>query len=146
MVHSKLLRKILRLAVFTPAMVWTLVVTILVTGGVPPEAQAMLAPPMATATESDAGLNRAADIQKVQAVLEAKVVRQRLVDYGLSPEEINVRLNQLSDAQLHRLATQIDSMVPAGDAGLGIVIALLVIAILAVILVYLLDHRIQITK
>ena len=140
------MRSILRLTVFTQMLAWTLAMTTLVTGMFPPEVQAMLAPPAATASESGMGLNRAADLQKIQSVLEAKVVRQRLADYGLSPEEINVRLNQLSDAQLHRLATQIDSMVPAGDAGLGIVIALLVIAILAVILVYLLGHRIQITK
>ena len=138
--------KIVRLAVFTPAMVWTLVVAILVPGGVPPEAQAMLAPPGATATESEEGLHRAADLPKIQSVLEAKVVRQRLVDYGLSPEEINARLSQLSDAQLHQVATQVDAMLPAGHAVVGIVIALLVIAVLVVILVYLLDHRVQITK
>jgi hypothetical protein len=127
-------------------MVWTLVVTTLVMGVIPPESRAMLAPPTAAAAEPGTGFDRAADLHKVQSVLEAKVVRQRLTDYGLSPDEINARLNQLSDAQLHQLASQIDAMIPAGDAGFGIVIALLVIAILAVILVYLLGHRIVITK
>ena len=140
------MRSILRLTVFTQMLIWTLAMTILVTGVFPPEVQAMLAPPSATANESGTGLNRAADLQKVQSVLETKVVQQRLADYGLSQDEINTRVNQLSDAQLHQLATQVDAMIPAGDGGLGIVIALLVIAILAIILVYLLDHRIQITK
>ena len=105
----------------------------------------MLAPSSATASESGMDLNRATDLQKIQSVLETKVVQQRLMDYGLNQEEINARLNQLSDAQLHQVATQIDAMIPGGD-GLGIVIALLVIAILAIVLVYLLNHRIVVTK
>ena len=139
------MRKMIRPTVFVQVLVWTLAVTTLVTGIFPPDASAMLAPPT-TAGESGAGLNRTADLQKVQSVLEAKVVRQRLEDYGLTAEEINARLSRLSDAQLHQLAMRIDAMIPAGDGGLGIVIALLVIAILAVILIYLLDHRITVTK
>lgn len=140
------MRKMMRTMMFLQVLVWTLVMTTLVTGVFPPEVQAMLAPPSATASESGTGLNRAADLQKVQSVLETKVVSQRLADYGLSQEEISARVSRLSDAQLHQLAVQIDAMIPAGDAGLGIVIALLVIAILAVILVYLLDHKITVTK
>ena len=140
------MRQILRVTVFTQVVVWTLVLTTLVTGLFPSEGRAMLAPPSATASESGTEQNRAADLQKIQSVLETKVVQQRLADYGLSQDEINTRVNQLSDAQLHQLATQVDAMIPAGDGGLGIVIALLVIAILAIVLVYLLDHRIQITK
>ena len=140
------MRKMRRTMMFLQVLVWALVMTTLVTGVFPPEVQAMLAPPSATASESGTGLDRAADLQKVQSVLEAKVVSQRLADYGLSQEEISARVNRLSDAHLHQLATQIDAMIPAGDAGLGIVVALLVIAILAVILVYLLGHLIAITK
>ena len=127
------MRKMRRTMMFLQVLVWALVMTTLVTGVFPPEVQAMLAPPSATASESGTGLDRAADLQKVQNVLETKVVSQRLADYGLSQEEISARVNRLSDAHLHQLATQI-------------VVALLVIAILAVILVYLLGHRIAITK
>ena len=96
-------------------------------------------------TSSTSELHRMADLQKIQAVLELKVIPQRLEDLGLTPEEINTKLSALSDDQLHQLATTLDALIPAGD-GLGIVIALLVIAILAVILIYLLNHRIIITK
>jgi len=133
------------MTVFTQVVVWILVLTTLMTGVFPSEGRAMLAPSSATASESGMDLNRATDLQKIQSVLETKVVQQRLMDYGLNQEEINARLNQLSDAQLHQVATQIDAMIPAGD-GLGIVIALLVIAILAIVLVYLLNHRIVVTK
>jgi len=139
------MRKMLRPTVFVQVLIWTLAVTTLLTGLVPPDARAMLAPPTA-AGEPGASLNRAADLQRVQSALETKVVSQRLADYGLTPDEINARLTQLSDVQVHQLATRIDALIPAGDAGFGIVVALLVIAILAVILIYLLDHRIVITK
>lgn len=140
------MRKLIQLTVFTQVLVWTLAVTTLVMGIFPPEGRAMLVPSTATATEQGTGFDRAADLQKVQSVLESRVVRQRLEDYGLTAEEINTRLAQLSDAQVHQLASQIDALIPAGDGGLGIVIALLVIAILVVILVYLMGNRVAIVK
>ena len=140
------MRKLIQLTVFTQVLVWTLAATTLVTGIFPPEGRAMLVPSTATATEQGTGFDRTADLQKVQSVLESKVVRQRLEDYGLTAEEINARLTQLSDAQVHQLASQIDALIPAGDGGLGIVIALLVIAILVVILVYLMGNRVAIVK
>jgi hypothetical protein len=108
-------------------------------GWFPPESTAMLAP-------ADFGLNRLEDLQKVQRVLESKMVQQRLEDVGLTADEIQGRLARLSDAQLHRMANQLDALMPGGDGGLGIVVALLVIAILVVILFYLLGHRIEVKK
>ncbi len=138
------MKMMLRTAVFTPAMIWTLVVMTLVMGWFPPEGSAMLAPATTSVTVSDP--SRAEDLQRIQRVLENKLVQQRLEDYGLTPEEITARLTRLSDAQLHQMAAQIDALMPGGDAGFGIVIALLVIAILAVILIYLLGNRIEIRK
>lgn len=137
------MRMMLRTAVFTPVVIWMLVVTTLVMEWCPPEARAMLAPATTSAAVSDP--SRIEDLQKIQRVLENKIVQQRLADYGLTPEEIQARLTRLSDAQLHHIAAQIDALMPGGD-GLGIVIALLVIAILAVILIYLLGHRIEVRK
>ncbi len=138
------MRMMLRTAAFTPVVIWMLVVTTLVMEWFPPEARAMLAPATTSAAVSDP--SRIEDLQKIQRVLENKIVQQRLADYGLTPEEIQARLTRLSDAQLHQMAAQIDALAPGGDGGLGIVIALLVIAILAVILIYLLGHRIEVRK
>jgi len=99
----------------------------------------MLVPALPAAAESSSDSDRMADLQKIQSVLESKVVRQRLEGFGLSQEEINARLAALSDDQLHQFATDVDTIIPAGD-GHGIVVVLLVIAILAVILVYLFNH------
>lgn len=136
--------KMLQVSLFTQVMVWTLVVTTLAVGWFPPEARGMLAPATSTNTESISGADRASDLQKIQRVLEAKVVQQRLEDFGLTRDEVNARLSRLSDAELHQLATQIDALVPGGE--LGLIIALLVVAILVVILIYLLGHKIVVAK
>ena len=137
------MRKIMRMIIFSKAFIWTLVFAIFLFGWMPPESQAMLAPTVLTSAEPIP--NRAADIQRIQSVLEVKMIKQRLEDFGLTTDEINARLSKLSDAQVHEMATNLDALIPGGD-GLGIVIALLVIAILAVILIYLLGHKITITK
>ncbi|MBI4687786.1 MAG: hypothetical protein HY756_08415, partial [Nitrospirae bacterium] len=55
------------------------------------------------------------------------------------------RISQLSDQQVHQLALNLDE-IKAGDDGLGIIIALLVIAILVVLLIQLTGHKVVITK
>jgi hypothetical protein len=81
---------------------------------------------------------RAQDLVKVQKVLETKVVKQRLEDLGLSAEEAQNRLNRLSDAQLHLLASQIDQLFPGGiDHVLGTILTVLLIILVAVIIVIL---------
>ena len=85
---------------------------------------------------------RSSDLQKVQKFLEMKMVRERLKEYGLTQDEITARLDQLSDGQIHQLALKVDDLRVAADDGLGIIVALLVIAILVVILIMLLGHRV----
>jgi hypothetical protein len=87
---------------------------------------------------------RSADLQKVRKFLEMKMVGERLRQLGLAPGEVQSRLDQLNDQQIHQLALKVNELAVAGDSGLEIIVALLVIAILVVILVYLLQHRIVI--
>jgi len=90
-------------------------------------------------------IDRAADLQKIQTVLEMKMISERLRSLGFTSEEIQKRLSQLSDQQISQFARQLDDL-KVGGGGLGIVIALLVIAILVVILLYLTGHRVVVTK
>lgn len=92
------------------------------------------------------GFDREADMAQLQTYLERKVVAQRLADWGLGPQDIASRIGQLSDAQIHQAVVQLDSVQPGGDSGLGVIVALLVIAILVVVLLQLTGHRIVITK
>ncbi|MEW6570163.1 MAG: PA2779 family protein [Nitrospirota bacterium] len=88
--------------------------------------------------------DRAADLQKIQKILEMKIIKERLADFGFSESEIQERVNQLSDEEIHTLAQKIDQ-IKIGGNGLGIVIAVLVILILIVILLQLSGHRVIVT-
>ena len=90
--------------------------------------------------------DRAADLARLRAVFEHRVVAQRLADLGFSASEIGSRLGSLTDAQVHQVVQQMDSLQPGGDSGLGVIIALLVIAILVVVLLQVSGHRVIITR
>lgn len=88
--------------------------------------------------------SRDADINKIQRALESKMVSQRLSELGLSMNEINSKLNQLSDADVHQFASQMDSLMPGGfDAGVTIIL-LLVITILVLVIIQMTGHKIVI--
>ena len=84
---------------------------------------------------------RAGDVDKIQTVLENKLIRQRLQDLGYSAEEISSRLAQLTDQQVHTIAQKLDDLKVGGD-GLGFVIAILVIAILVILILQLTGHKV----
>ncbi len=94
--------------------------------------------------ESFSSMMRQQDMATVQKALEHKLVKQRLSDLGYTEEEIAARLNQLSDQELHSFASHLDSLNPGGD-GLGIIIAILVIALLVILILKLWDKRIVVT-
>ncbi len=85
---------------------------------------------------------RSSDLQNIQKFLEMKMVRERLKEFGLTQDEIQTRLGQLSDPQIHQLAIKVDDLRVAADDGLGIIIALLVIAILVIVIIMLTGHRV----
>lgn len=124
-----------------------LCVALIVTGWIsvfPKEGWASFVPSEAVLPASS--FDREVDLAKLKAFLERKVVAQRLADWGLGAEDIGARLGALTDAQIHQAATQLDSVQPGGDSGLGVIIGLLVIAILVVVLLQLTGHRVVITK
>ena len=91
--------------------------------------------------------HREREIKNIQKILETKLLQQRLKDLGLNTEQISSRISQLSDAQLHQISSKIDSMqTGGGDDGLGVIIALLVIAILVVVLLQISGHKVIITR
>lgn len=127
---------------FMKEIAWYLVFAMFVIGIVP-KVEAGFAPSNAIAL---AQVDRAADMDKIQKILETKMIRDRLEKFGFTQEEINNRLSQLSDQQIHQLALQLDNLKVGKDDALGIIIALLVIAILVVILLQLTGHRVIVTK
>lgn len=90
-------------------------------------------------------IDREADLAKIQKILETKIVADRLEKLGFTKDEINTRLQQLSDQQIHQLSQKLDELKVGGD-GLGVVIALLVIVILVIIILQLTGHKVIVTK
>lgn len=126
---------------FMKQIAWYLVIALFVISSVPP-VEAGFSPSEIIALQP---FDRNTDIEKIRMILETKMVRERLKAFGMSQQDISSRLENLSDQQLHQLALKVDDLKIGGD-GLGVVIALLVIAILVVILLQLTGHRIIVTK
>ena len=100
----------------------------------PAQGWAMLVP----AGQSEA---RSTDQAKVQATLEFSVIQQRLLDFGLTPEETTARLNKLSDDQIHQLAANMDAVQAGGDV-LGDVIVILLIVVIVIAILELTGHHV----
>jgi len=111
--------------------------------GIVPRVEAGISPSEAIAA---VGFDRGSDIQTIRKFIEMKMVRERLAKLGFTADEVQSRLGQLSDERIHQLAQRLDDLKVGADDGLGIIIALLVIAILIVILIQLTGRKIIITK
>ena len=107
--------------------------------GIAPRVDASFAP---SGILPPAQTDRNADLATLQKTLEQKMVKERLANLGLAADEVQARLGQLSDQQLHNVAQQLDTLKVGGDGGIGIVIGILVIAILVVLLIQLTGHRV----
>ena len=120
---------------------WYLIIAMFIIG-ITPKADAGLAPSALIAMSQT---DRSADLEKIQKVIEMKMVSERLEKFGLTQDEIQARLGSLSDQQIHKLALQIDDIKVGGEV-LGVIIALLVIAVLVVVLLQLTGQRVIVTK
>jgi hypothetical protein len=118
-------------------LIWYLVGAMLVIG-ITPRCFAGFSPSEAIAPFP---AERSGDLQKVQKFLETKVIREKLKDLGFTPEEIRMKLSDLSDSQVHQLALHVDEMKVAGD-GVGLFIAVLLIAALIVLIIYATGHKV----
>ena len=119
--------------------IWYMV-TVMCVIGITPRLYAGLSPSeVMVLSQSD----RHSDLQKIQKVLESKMIRERLKQLGFSEEGIQNRLNQLPDDQIHQVASNLDEL-DVGGSATGVLISILVIIILGIIVYYLLTHKIEI--
>jgi len=127
---------------FMKHVAWYLVLAMFIIG-ITPRVDAGLSPSEIIAI---ARTDRSADLGKIQKVLEIKAISERLSQFGVTQDDIQKKLTQLSDLQIHQIALQLDDLrIGQGDA-LGIIIALLVIAILIVVILKLTGHKVILTK
>ena len=92
---------------------------------------------------SSSSFSRQEDIATIQRALEDKLVRERLKDLGYTEEEIKARLDRLSDAEVHSLASQLDSLMPAGGWE-AVLVVILLVAILVVLILMWTGHKIAV--
>jgi hypothetical protein len=74
-----------------------------------------------------------------------RVVRQRLLDYGLTTEETIKRLGTLSDEQVHQFAAHMDTVQAGGDV-VGDVIVILLIVVIVIAILEVTGHHIIIRR
>jgi hypothetical protein len=84
---------------------------------------------------------RHSEMSAIQKMLESSVIQQRLSDYGLSSEEALAKISQLSQEQIHQLATNLDSL-QAGADGVDALIFLLLVAIIVVVILQATGHKV----
>ena len=72
--------------------------------------------------------DRTYDLQRIQMILETKLVRTRLNEFGFSQDEIQTRLSRLDSAQIHQLALKLDD-INVGAGGFEVLVVVLLIAI-----------------
>ena len=93
---------------------------------------------------SDGVTVRDADIGKIQAFLEQKIVLQKLTDYGVSAEEAMAKVRAMSDRDLHRLASLTDRTAEGADSALGFLIGVAILIILIVVIIKLMNKEVVI--
>lgn len=121
---------------------WYLVAAMFIIG-IAPRVDAGLAPSEIIAIAKG---ERTADLDKIRQTLEVKAVSERLHQLGFSREDIQNRIVQLNDQQIHQIALQLDDLKVGQSDAIGLVIGLLVIAILVIVLLKLTGHRVLVTR
>jgi len=96
--------------------------------------------PSDQSVQSSSPISRQEAMATIEKALEQKAVKERLKDLGYTDDEIKARLDQLSDTELHSLATQLDALVPAGDGFEAAVIILLVLVLVVLVLLVMGKH------
>lgn len=100
--------------------------------GIVPRVDAALSPSEVIALSQ---MDRASDLQKIQQILETKMIRTRLEQLGFSQDEIQTRLTQLNDQQIHQLALQMDK-IRVGGNGFEFLVIVLLIGILVLLFLH----------
>lgn len=72
-----------------------------------------------------------AERERIAGLLEREDVRDRLIAYGVSPEEARERVAGMRDEEVMELAERIDAL-PAGGSRLLIVLLLVIVIILLI--------------
>ena len=124
---------------FVKCVAWYLVAGMFVIG-MAPRVDAGLASSEAIALPQ---VDPTSDLQYIQKLLETKMIRERLGQLGFSQDEIQAKINQLNDRQLHQLALSLDEIRVAGN-GFAVLVVLLLVGILVGVWLHVTGRRVVI--
>jgi hypothetical protein len=93
-----------------------------------PHAVAGAIPSTAIVSESA----RSTDLSTIRQALEHKQVQQRLGELGFTDTEIQQRLANASDSELHQLATQSQALMAGGDGGVIVTVLLIILLVMVI--------------
>ncbi|MBN1843186.1 MAG: PA2779 family protein [Deltaproteobacteria bacterium] len=110
---------------FAKCVSWYLVLAMFIIG-VAPRVDAGLSPSEVIALSQ---ADRTSDLQKIQKILETKMIGKRLEQFGFSSDEIKARLGRLNDQEIHQFALRLDE-IKIGGGGFEVIVVLLLIGIL----------------
>ncbi len=88
------------------------------------------------------GMTRQADAASIRNTLESTVVKQRLMDLGLSPDEAMTRIGKLSDDQIHQFASRLDSLQAGADDGVDALVFILLVTVIVVLVLEVTGHSV----
>jgi hypothetical protein len=80
---------------------------------------------------------REIDEIKVRRALENKLVAEKLMSHGLTKEDVSEKLNEMSDEQVHQIASLSDRIPAGGDGVVAVVVTVLVIVALVLLIIFL---------
>jgi hypothetical protein len=83
------------------------------------------------------------ELSVIQRALENELVKAKLEAYGLTQDEIQARLQGLSDEQVHLLAQASNNVLAGGDGG-EVLIAVLLIILIVILILYLTGHHVTV--
>lgn len=125
--------------ILQPRIIWVVLAIFAIFSAAPPQVQAALV--ASQLSDGQVVSQRSADLDTVRQALEHQLVSQRLADYGFSKEEVQLKLQSMTDAQLHQLASVSDTLAEGAD-GLGVVVTILVIILLIIVILKISDRQI----
>lgn len=94
---------------------------------------------------------REQDLERIQGFLERKIVRQKLRDYGVSPQQAMDKVRRIGDKELHLLASRMERVPDGGsmvglDTGGALLILLAMAVLVAVIMIVLLGVKVAVNE
>lgn len=125
--------------ILNPRIIWSILLAFAVFSISPPPVRAALIESQLSGSQVVS--QRVVELETVRQALEHEMVAQRLADYGFGKDEVQMKLQTMTDAQIHQLASAADTLAEGGD-GLGVIVTVLVIILLVIVILKLSDKQI----